>query len=374
MCLVSAQKAGDPYPIREVCTHRIYIIFDADGVVVERVDASHVLSSVDGSDRRRISVSSKSMFLSLYLLFLAHALHSLFLCLFCTTKQTMIADGIGTLIGALLGSPFGTVIYIGHPVHKRVGAQTGYSLMNGCIYLVLALSGIIPVVLSLIPAIAIGPIIFIFGLMICEDCTRHIDQRHHAAIFFGLFFGLCDYIYLTFSPSATLNGQNAMSKGSALASMIWVSIIVYTVDRRWIRTAIFCVIGAFFAGAGLIHQDSAFENFMEGFQGIDNSSPFQFMMGYLSLAGVSLIYYFLQTTQGKQKEEGEEGYEDDHGYLPPIPEDEDESLFKTWWDPASTPLKDMPNNKMLNGEEPKKSGEEEMGSSEDDKKDSVEEA
>lgn len=98
MCLVSAQKAGDPYPIRE----------------------------------------------------------------------TMISDGIGTLLGSILGSPFGTVVYIGHPVHKRVGAQTGYSIMNGCIYLVLCLAGIVPTILSLIPLIAIGPIIFIFGLMICE--------------------------------------------------------------------------------------------------------------------------------------------------------------------------------------------------------------
>lgn len=247
----------------------------------------------------------------------------------------MIADGIGTLIGALLGSPFGTVIYIGHPVHKRVGAQTGYSFMNGCIYLVLALSGIIPVVLSLIPAIAIGPIIFIFGLMICEDCTRHIDQRHHAAIFFGLFFGIADYIYLAFSPSATLNGQNTMSKGSALSAMIWVSIIVYTIDRHWLRAAVFCVIAAGFSGAGLIHQDSAFENFMDGFQGIDNSSPFQFMMGYFSLAGVCLIYYYLQQKFGKKTAPGEEGYEDDHGYEPPIEEAEDEKLFKTWWDPAT---------------------------------------
>lgn len=52
MCLVSAQKAGDPYPIRE----------------------------------------------------------------------TMIVDGIGTLIGAMLGSPFGSVVYVGHPVYKRIGA------------------------------------------------------------------------------------------------------------------------------------------------------------------------------------------------------------------------------------------------------------
>lgn len=124
MCLVSAQKAGDPYPIRE----------------------------------------------------------------------TMISDGIGTLIGSILGSPFGTVIYIGHPVHKRVGAQSGYSIMNGFVYLIICLVGIVPTILSLVPAIAIGPIIFIFGLMICEECTKHIAQRHHSAIFFGIFFGIADYI------------------------------------------------------------------------------------------------------------------------------------------------------------------------------------
>lgn len=87
-------------------------------------------------------------------------------------RETMISDGIGTLIGSLLGAPFGTVVYIGHPVHKvrifsyeekvqltscslsqRVGAQTGYSIMNGVVYLALCLSGVLPVILSLIPAI-----------------------------------------------------------------------------------------------------------------------------------------------------------------------------------------------------------------------------
>lgn len=47
----------------------------------------------------------------------------------------MIVDGIGTMIASFFGSPFGTVIYIGHPAHKRSGAKVGYSLANGCIYL-----------------------------------------------------------------------------------------------------------------------------------------------------------------------------------------------------------------------------------------------
>lgn len=125
-----------------------------------------------------------------------------------------------------------------------------------------------------------------------------------------------------------------MSKGSALASMIWVAIVVYTIDRRWVRAALFCVVGALFAGAGLIHQDKAFKAFMDGFQGTSSTSPFEFMMGYLSLAGVALIYQVLQTTAGKKKSPGEDGYEDDHGYLPPIEEEPTDNLFKTWWDPC----------------------------------------
>ena len=90
-------------------------------------------------------------------------------------RETMISDGIGTLIGSFLGSPFGTVVYIGHPVHKRVGAKTGYSIMNGIIYLIICTTGVVPVILSVIPAIAIGPIIFIFGLMICEGTFPLFD-------------------------------------------------------------------------------------------------------------------------------------------------------------------------------------------------------
>jgi len=50
-------------------------------------------------------------------------------------RESMIVDGIGTCIASFFGSPFGTVIYIGHPAHKASGAKVGYSLVNGVIYL-----------------------------------------------------------------------------------------------------------------------------------------------------------------------------------------------------------------------------------------------
>jgi hypothetical protein len=123
-----------------------------------------------------------------------------------------------------------------------------------------------------------------------------------------------------------------MSRGSALSAMIWCSIIVYTIDRRWLRAAGFCVIGAFFAGLGIIHQAEAVGSFMKGTGGnIDSTSAFEFMMGYLSMAGVCILYWVLQKYMGKTTEEGEPGYKDDHGYLPPIDEKGVDDMFETWW-------------------------------------------
>ena len=139
MCLVSAQKAG------KICLLRL--------LNVEQRNPCHC--------KGLVIASPKTLMLSWPLLTGDPY----------PIRETMIVDGIGTLIGAILGSPFGTVVYIGHPVHKRVGARTGYSIMNGFIYLILCLVGVIPTILSIIPTIAIGPIIMIFGIMICEGAS-----------------------------------------------------------------------------------------------------------------------------------------------------------------------------------------------------------
>ncbi len=164
--------------------------------------------------------------------------------------------------------------------------------------------------------------------------------RHHGAIFYGLFFGVCDYIFTQFSGKTETNpGPLAMSRGSALTAMLWVAIIVYTTDRRWKEAGFYCVAAAFFAGSGLIHQAMAYQDFFIGTGGnTDSTSAFQFMIGYLSMAVVCAFYWALQVYLPKTKEPGEPGYEDDHGYLPPLNEAGVDRLFDTWWDPAEKGL------------------------------------
>ena len=172
------------------------------------------------------------------------------------------------------------------------------------------------------------------------ECTKHMAERHHSGVFFGLFFGVCDYIFTQFQGNAENNpGPLAMSRGSALTAMLWVAIIVYTTDRRWKEAGLFCVIAAFFAGSGLIHQAQAYKDFFIGTGGNpDSTSAFQFMIGYLSMGAVCFIYWVLQVYSPKTKEPGEPGYEDDHGYLPELNEGDVDRLFDSWWDPAEKGL------------------------------------
>lgn len=200
-------------------------------------------------------------------------------------------------------------------------------------------------------------ILILLHIFLCfSECTAHIAPRHHVAIFFGLFFGISDYIYTGFVPAGEVpsTGVMAMSKGSALSAMLWSAIIVYTVDRRWGRAAIFCCIAAFFAGIGIIHQlGAAFdEQFREGTVSKE-SSAFEYMMGYLSMAGLCLIYLFLQKYAGKKVEEGEKGFEEDHGYHQPIDEPGVDDMFATWWDPAERALElaNEEDEELANGED-----------------------
>ena len=48
-------------------------------------------------------------------------------------RRILMADGIGAVVGAGLGSPFPPAVYIGHPGWKAVGGRIGYSLATGIV-------------------------------------------------------------------------------------------------------------------------------------------------------------------------------------------------------------------------------------------------
>jgi AGZA family xanthine/uracil permease-like MFS transporter len=268
-------------------------------------------------------------------------------------RETMISDGVGTLLGALLGSPIGTVVYIGHPIHKKNGAGNGYSLMNGVLYLIITLSGLMPIIAAVVPLTATGPIIMIFGLMITQQAFESVKPRHWPAIVFGLFFFILDYAGAGQQPAydgseesemanyaSGFYGKTALRQSAPLLSIMWCSMITYTIDRRWDRVIFWACLAAVCSALGIVHQPKAlvssslFANGVfaveescvpdtsgmseEAMEGYGPSSPMWFMMAYFSIAAVCGATWMMNRAGFKET------------FPDPIFEDGVDDVFQNW--------------------------------------------
>ncbi len=68
-------------------------------------------------------------------------------------RAILIADGLGAVAGAFLGSPFPPAVYIGQPGWKAVGGRIGYSLVTGVCIAVVCFFGLTALLLSVIPLV-----------------------------------------------------------------------------------------------------------------------------------------------------------------------------------------------------------------------------
>ena len=73
-------------------------------------------------------------------------------------RHILLADGIGAIVGSILGSPFPPAVYIGHPGWKSVGGRIGYSLATGVVIALVCFLGLTALLLAVVPLVAILPI------------------------------------------------------------------------------------------------------------------------------------------------------------------------------------------------------------------------
>jgi len=102
------------------------------------------------------------------------------------TTRVLAADGVISLIGCLMGNPFILAVYIGHPGWKAMGGRIGYSVATGVMVILLCWLGIVPVILALIPVVAILPILLYIGLLIGSQAFQETPRRHAPAVILAL--------------------------------------------------------------------------------------------------------------------------------------------------------------------------------------------
>ncbi len=231
------------------------------------------------------------------------------------TKPSLLANGLGSLTAALFGSPFPTTIYIGHPAWKAMGARSAYSVLNGLVITILGLIGGIILVLKVVPLEATIGILLWIGIIITAQAFQAVPKSHALAVAFGLIPSLAAWalqvvdtslrksgktLFETFSQFGNdlyLQGVIALSQGFLLSSMILAAILVFVIERQFLKASLWTFSAAILSLTGLIHAYQLTPLGVQNKFGLTAAPEFGIMYGLSAL--FLLLLYFIR---GKKPE------------------------------------------------------------------------
>lgn len=228
------------------------------------------------------------------------------------TQRVLVADGVVSAIGALLGNPFMLVVYVGHPGWKAMGGRIGYCAASGTFILLACLTGVVPLVLALVPIVAVYPILLFIAMIIGSQAFRDTPSRHAPAIILGILPHLAQWTHdmvvntlraVNLDPaspavidalkqqSILIHGLEVVGSGAVLSGIVLASAAVFVIEARLISAAVACAIGAVFSWFGLMHSPSV------GF----GQSP-AIVVAYLLMSAVMLLAHRLANRHAEDVE------------------------------------------------------------------------
>ncbi len=212
-------------------------------------------------------------------------------------RQVLIADGIGALAGAVLGSPFPPAVYIGHPGWKAVGGRIGYSIATGFAISVVCFLGLAALLLAVVPLVAILPILLYIGLVIGAQAFEATPARHAPAVILALLPNVAAWAQSQVDGALSAAGTSAAKVGAAaltahgviyqgmqlfgggatLAGLVLGAVAAFIIDRKFEWAGLYALIGAVLAFFGFINGTAL---------GFANSAPVA--LGYLLIGAMCL--------------------------------------------------------------------------------------
>jgi AGZA family xanthine/uracil permease-like MFS transporter len=225
------------------------------------------------------------------------------------TKPSLLTNGVATIAAACLGSAFPTTIYIGHPAWKAMGARQGYSVLNGAVVLLLCLFGAVPLVLRVIPIDATLGILLWIGVLISAQAFQQVPREHAPAVALGLVPGLAAWALVLIEAALRAAGSNlfdaapkfggevfvhgiiALSQGFLLTSMVLSAMLVFVLERRFLRAAVWALTASVLAMVGLIHAYTLTPRGVENRFGVAAAPGFGVMYALAALLLAALHFY-----------------------------------------------------------------------------------
>ena len=188
-------------------------------------------------------------------------------------REAISAEGIISLFGTLLGSPFANAVYIGHPGWKSIGGRVGYSLATGVMVLVLTWLSIVPLILAIVPVVAIIPILLYIGALIGAQAFQETPKHHAPAIVLALVPNLAAWAKVQIDGALGAAGTNAaavgldkmaqngvlyngldvLAGGAVVTGLLWGAMAVLLIERKAMAAGHVAIASAVLTFFGFIH-------------------------------------------------------------------------------------------------------------------------
>ncbi|MBU1240052.1 NCS2 family permease, partial [Myxococcota bacterium] len=238
-------------------------------------------------------------------------------------------NGLGSMVASIFGSCYPTTIYIGHPGWKALGARSGYSILNGVFFTVVALLGLSSLMAAAIPIESGMAIVLWIGVIITAQAFQAVKRSHAPAVAIGLFPAIAGWgvLILTqtlgavgnalgdFGVSAkvlanhgafqaaglNIDGLVALSQGFMLTCIVWSSISVSLIERKFHHAVFWATLGAIASYFGFIHAGHLGPS--GGIYEIGIGTGSRWATGYLLVAILFALtfWWYKKSGQGSEK-------------------------------------------------------------------------
>jgi AGZA family xanthine/uracil permease-like MFS transporter len=188
-------------------------------------------------------------------------------------RKVLLADGVGAVVGSMLGSPFPPAVYIGHPGWKSVGGRIGYSLATGVVIGLVCFLGLTALLLAVVPLVAILPILLYIGLVIGAQAFQASPKAHAPAVVLAIIPNVAAWGQLQVDSALAAAGTSAgkvgaaalggtgvvyhgmelLGGGAVLAGLVLGAMAAFIIDRQFKMAAMYAFAGAVLAFFGFIH-------------------------------------------------------------------------------------------------------------------------
>jgi AGZA family xanthine/uracil permease-like MFS transporter len=192
------------------------------------------------------------------------------------TTRVLTADGVISLIGCMMGNPFINAVYIGHPGWKAMGGRIGYSAATGVMVIILSWLGVISVMASVIPVVAISPILLYIGMLMGAQAFQEVPKSHAPAVVLSLVPHIAAWGKLQIDNALAAAGTNAhavgldklgqkgilyhglqvFGDGAILGGLMLAAIAAFVIDRAFYKASAFALAAAGLTFFGFMHGEA----------------------------------------------------------------------------------------------------------------------